>query len=125
MARAGAQTGRADGEDKPSGPPGSGELGAAEPLAEWEQAVLQLDDTSDDTSDDAAEGTDVVNGSADAARQPETAGVAAGGAGPARLTRPDPACGQRRGSRQRPGSPAALRRPKVSSRAVSRPTAQD
>ena len=90
IARAGAQTGAADGEDKPSGPPGSGELGAEEPLAEWELAVLQREDTSDD----AAEGTDPANGSADAANgsaeaadgsaeaadQPETAGVAAGGA---------------------------------------------
>ena len=93
IARAGAQTGAADGEDKPSGPPGSGELGTEEPLAEWELAVLQRESTGDDA---AAESTDQANGSAGAASQPEAAepeaaapegaaepeaaGVAAGGA---------------------------------------------
>jgi small subunit ribosomal protein S2 len=36
-----ARAGAADGEAKPSAAPGSGELGAEEPLAEWELAVLE------------------------------------------------------------------------------------
>jgi small subunit ribosomal protein S2 len=44
-----ARAGAADGEAKPSAAPGSGELGAEEPLAEWELAVLE-----GKASDDAA-----------------------------------------------------------------------
>jgi small subunit ribosomal protein S2 len=36
-----ARAGAAEGEAKPSAAPGSGELGAEEPLAEWELAVLE------------------------------------------------------------------------------------
>ena len=44
-----ARAGAADGEAKPSAAPTSGELGAEEPLAEWELAVLE-----GKASDDAA-----------------------------------------------------------------------
>jgi len=49
-----ARAGAADGEAKPSAAPGSGELGAEEPLAEWELAVLE--GKGDDAAAQAPEG---------------------------------------------------------------------
>jgi len=98
-----ARAGAADGEAKPSAAPGSGELGAEEPLAEWELAVLEgkaSDDAAAQTPDapaDQANGTtpDQANGTAvdqaadqadgtvpeqadTPAPEPEAAGVSAG-----------------------------------------------
>jgi small subunit ribosomal protein S2 len=98
-----ARAGAADGEAKPSAAPTSGELGAEEPLAEWELAVLEgkaSDDAAAQTPDapaDQANGTtpDQANGTAveqaadqangtvpeqadTAAPEPEAAGVSAG-----------------------------------------------
>ena len=78
-----ARAGAADGEAKPSAAPTSGELGAEEPLAEWELAVLEgkaSDDAAAQTPDapaDQANGT--VPEQADTpAPEPEAAGVSAG-----------------------------------------------
>jgi small subunit ribosomal protein S2 len=98
-----ARAGAADGEAKPSAAPTSGELGAEEPLAEWELAVLEgkaSDDAAAQTPDapaDQANGTtpDQANGTAvdqaadqangtvpeqadTPAPEPEAAGVSAG-----------------------------------------------
>jgi small subunit ribosomal protein S2 len=51
-----ARAGAAEGEAKPSAAPASGELGAEEPLAEWELAVLE-----GKPSDDAAPAADQAN----------------------------------------------------------------
>jgi small subunit ribosomal protein S2 len=67
-----ARAGAADGEAKPSAAPTSGELGAEEPLAEWELAVLEgkaSDDAAAQTPEapaDQADGTtpDQANGTA-------------------------------------------------------------
>ncbi|HET6270355.1 MAG TPA: hypothetical protein VFE00_09835, partial [Arthrobacter sp.] len=87
-----ARAGAADGEAKPA-VPASGDIGAEEPLAEWELAVLEGKATSEDAAPPAPEGTEGANGTngtngaADAAPaaeatqvsgEPEAAGVAAG-----------------------------------------------
>ena len=102
-----ARAGAADGEAKPSAAPTSGELGAEEPLAEWELAVLEgkasddaaaqapdapAGDQANGTTPDQANGTasDQANGTASDANgtareqgdtpapEPEAAGVSAG-----------------------------------------------
>jgi small subunit ribosomal protein S2 len=62
-----ARAGAADGEAKPSAAPGSGELGAEEPLAEWELAVLE------------GKGSDDAAAQAPAAESPEAQGPEAQG----------------------------------------------
>jgi len=62
-----ARAGAADGEAKPSAAPGSGELGAEEPLAEWELAVLE-----GKGSDDAAAQAPAAEGAE--AQSPEAQG---------------------------------------------------
>jgi small subunit ribosomal protein S2 len=94
-----ARAGAADGEAKPSAAPTSGELGAEEPLAEWELAVLEgkasddaaaqapeapAGDQANGTAPDQANGTaSDTNGTAPEqgdtpAPEPEAAGVSAG-----------------------------------------------
>ncbi len=75
-----ARAGAAEGEAKPAAPAG---IGAEEPLAEWELAVLE--GKAADEGAAQAPASDEVNGSAEASAetspedsQPETAGVAAG-----------------------------------------------
>jgi small subunit ribosomal protein S2 len=73
MARAGAA---ANGEDKPAVATGAGELGAEEPLAEWERELLQH--SSADTAAGAATTQDAAEGitapaAAEGAGTPETA----------------------------------------------------
>jgi small subunit ribosomal protein S2 len=66
-----ARAGAAEGEAKPSAAPASGELGAEEPLAEWELAVLEgkaSDEAAAQAPDapatDQANGADQANGTA-------------------------------------------------------------
>jgi small subunit ribosomal protein S2 len=80
-----ARAGAADGEAKPAVPSGSGELGAEEPLAEWELQVLGGQATGEDTAGQDAAGSEGANGTAAAAgaeaqEQPEAASVASGSA---------------------------------------------
>jgi small subunit ribosomal protein S2 len=80
MARAGA----ANGEDKPAAPGESGELGAEEPLAEWERELLEHQASSAEAAPEAApEATAEAapEGAAEAAAADATAGDAAA-AGP-------------------------------------------
>jgi small subunit ribosomal protein S2 len=78
-----ARAGAADGEAKPSAPVGNGEIGAEEPLAEWELAVLEGKSGDEggspagDEGSPAGEAGEPVSGGADE-NQPEAAGVAAG-----------------------------------------------
>ena len=67
IARAGAS---ANGEDKPAVSAGAGELGAEEPLAEWERELLEH------SSADAAAGTATTPNAAEGAGTPETAEAA-------------------------------------------------
>jgi small subunit ribosomal protein S2 len=77
MARAGAS----NGEDKPAASAGSGELGAEEPLAEWERELLEHKATAAQSAGSAAE---APAGEAAEAGPDVTAGEAgeAAGAGP-------------------------------------------
>jgi small subunit ribosomal protein S2 len=63
-----ARAGAADGEEKPSTAPAPGDIGAAEPLAEWERELLQSKAADDQAAAAAAEAA------------PETAEPAAGAA---------------------------------------------
>jgi small subunit ribosomal protein S2 len=79
-----ARAGAADGEAKPSAPAGNGDIGAEEPLAEWELAVLEGKSgdeggspAGDESGSPASEAGEPVSASADE-NQPEAAGVAAG-----------------------------------------------
>jgi small subunit ribosomal protein S2 len=68
-----ARAGAADGEAKPSAPAGAGEIGAEEPLAEWELAVLEGKAT--DEAQQVANGT-AVNGTSPAAEADQPAAQA-------------------------------------------------
>jgi small subunit ribosomal protein S2 len=70
MARAGA----ANGEDKPAAPGESGELGAEEPLAEWERELLEHQASAAGAASDA--------GASEAAKAGASAADAAADAGP-------------------------------------------
>jgi small subunit ribosomal protein S2 len=50
-----ARAGAANGEDKPAAAAGSGELGAEEPLAEWERELLEHKDSADQEARSATE----------------------------------------------------------------------
>jgi small subunit ribosomal protein S2 len=52
-----ARAGAADGEEKPAAAAGSGELGAEEPLAEWERELLEHKAESEATGEEAAPAT--------------------------------------------------------------------
>jgi small subunit ribosomal protein S2 len=83
-----ARAGAAEGEAKPAVPAGSGELGAEEPLAEWELAVLEGKPTGEEAAAAEAAAGDTANGTAAAAPgaqaeaqpepEPEAAAVASG-----------------------------------------------
>ncbi|HXF20044.1 MAG TPA: 30S ribosomal protein S2 [Streptosporangiaceae bacterium] len=76
-----ARAGAAEGEAKPAVPAGSGELGAEEPLAEWELAVLEGKPTGEEAAagEAAANGTTASAGAqAEAQPEPEAAAVAPG-----------------------------------------------
>ena len=83
-----ARAGAAEGEAKPAVPAGSGELGAEEPLAEWELAVLEGKSTGEEAAAAEAAAGDTANGTAAAAAgaqaeaepepEPEAAAVASG-----------------------------------------------
>jgi len=80
-----ARAGAAEGEAKPAVPAGSGELGAEEPLAEWELAVLEGKPTGEEAAagEAAANGTTASAGTQAGAQpeaqpEPEAAAVAPG-----------------------------------------------
>jgi small subunit ribosomal protein S2 len=72
-----ARAGAANGEDKPPAAAGSGELGAEEPLAEWERELLEHTDSG---AQEAGPATEARAGEAPA---PEVGGRVAEAAGPA------------------------------------------
>jgi small subunit ribosomal protein S2 len=98
-----ARAGAANGEDKPAASPGTGELGAEEPLAEWERELLEHADSAaaaqaPDAAPDAATAETVgTAGEPAAVTEPDAAPDAAtaetvGTAGePAAVTEPDAA----------------------------------
>ena len=94
-----ARAGAADGEAKPSAAPGSGELGAEEPLAEWELAVLE--GKGDDA---AAQAPEAVRGRAPRAPRPRAPRPRA-----PRPRAPRPRAPRRRAPRRRALRPRALR----------------
>ena len=57
-----ARAGAAEGEAKPAVPAGSGELGAEEPLAEWELAVLEGKPTGEEAAAGEAAASESANG---------------------------------------------------------------
>jgi small subunit ribosomal protein S2 len=59
-----ARAGAADGEDKPAAAAGSGELGAEEPLAEWERQLLEHTADSEAAGEEAAPTAAEANGAA-------------------------------------------------------------
>ena len=59
-----ARAGAAEGEAKPAVPAGSGELGAEEPLAEWELAVLEGKPTGEEAAAGEAAASESANGTA-------------------------------------------------------------
>jgi small subunit ribosomal protein S2 len=82
-----ARAGAAEGEAKPAVPAGSGELGAEEPLAEWELAVLEGKPTGEEAAAGEAAASESANGTTAAAEaqpepepqpEPEAAAVAPG-----------------------------------------------
>ncbi len=84
-----ARAGAAEGEAKPAVPAGSGELGAEEPLAEWELAVLEGKPTGEEAAAGEAAASESANGTAasagtqaeaqpEAQPEPEAAAVAPG-----------------------------------------------
>jgi small subunit ribosomal protein S2 len=93
-----ARAGAANGEDKPAAAAGSGELGAEEPLAEWERELLEHADSG---AQEAGPATEARAGEAPAAEAggpaaeaggpaPEVGGQAPDAGGPA----PEPAAGE-------------------------------
>jgi len=72
-----ARAGAANGEDKPAAAAGSGELGAEEPLAEWERELLEHKDSA---AQEAGPATEARAGEAPA---PEAGGPAPEAGGPA------------------------------------------
>ena len=66
-----ARAGAAEGEAKPAVPAGSGELGAEEPLAEWELAVLEGKPTGEEAAAGEAAASESANGTASAGTQAE------------------------------------------------------
>jgi small subunit ribosomal protein S2 len=80
-----ARAGAADGEDKPAAAAVSGELGAEEPLAEWERQLLEHTADSEAAGEEAAPATE-ANGAAPAAPEAtatEATAAEANGATPA------------------------------------------
>jgi small subunit ribosomal protein S2 len=84
-----ARAGAAEGEAKPAVPAGSGELGAEEPLAEWELAVLEGKPTGEEAAAGEAAASESANGTTasagtqaeaqpEAQPEPEAAAVAPG-----------------------------------------------
>jgi len=84
-----ARAGAAEGEAKPAVPAGSGELGAEEPLAEWELAVLEGKPTGEEAAAREAAASESANGTTasagtqaeaqpEAQPEPEAAAVAPG-----------------------------------------------
>ena len=71
-----ARAGAADGEAKPSAAPTSGELGAEEPLAEWELAVLEGKGSDDEAQTSEAQTPEAAGSEA---QTPEAAGPEAAG----------------------------------------------
>jgi small subunit ribosomal protein S2 len=77
-----ARAGAADGEEKPS-PAASGELGAEEPLAEWERELLEHDAQASGPAEGATAGEAGPTAQAGAGEAGPTAQAGAGEAGPA------------------------------------------
>jgi small subunit ribosomal protein S2 len=72
-----ARAGAADGEEKPS-TPAPGDIGAAEPLAEWERELLQSKAADDQAAAVAAEAAaEPATAAAEAAAEPATAAAEA------------------------------------------------
>jgi small subunit ribosomal protein S2 len=79
-----ARAGAADGEAKPSAPAGSGEIGAEEPLAEWELQVLEGKTASDEAAaQSTANGASANGASANGASANGTSHAAQAEAAPA------------------------------------------
>jgi small subunit ribosomal protein S2 len=66
-----ARAGAADGEEKPSAAPAPGEIGATEPLAEWERELLQRKAADDQAAAASAEAAPPAAAEAPAAEAPE------------------------------------------------------
>jgi small subunit ribosomal protein S2 len=82
-----ARAGAADGEAKPSAPAGSGDIGAEEPLAEWELQVLEGKTASDEAAAQSASNGASANGTS----HPAPAEAAQAEAAPADTTPATPA----------------------------------
>jgi len=84
-----ARAGAADGEAKPSAAPTTGELGAEEPLAEWELAVLE-GKASDDAAAQSPEAQDAGDQGPEGQSPEAPAGDQANGTAPEQGDAPEP-----------------------------------
>jgi small subunit ribosomal protein S2 len=96
-----ARAGAADGEAKPSAAPGSGELGAEEPLAEWELAVLEgkgSDDAAAQAPDAESPEAQSPEAQSPEAQSPEAEAQSPEAPGPAAQDSEAPAAGEANGT---------------------------
>ena len=96
-----ARAGAAEGEAKPSAAPGSGELGAEEPLAEWELAVLEgkgSDDAAAQAPDTESTEAESAEAQSPEAESPEAESPEAEAQSPEAQSPEAPAAGQANGT---------------------------